>query len=262
MDLALAIARSGLEAQHQNIEIISNNLANASTTAFKKSHAAFQDLPYQVIKAPGSPTSIETNSPSGLVLGTGTKLIGNTKVYKDGNPVITEKPLDIAIHGRGFLQVQLPNGGNFAYTRAGALQVNETGQLVDGNGYAVQPAITIPQGAEQISISNDGIITAMLPGGSTTTQVGQLQLADFINPDGLQPIGSNLYLATVASGSETLGNPDNNGYGQTFQGQLEGSNVSVVEEMVNLIEAQRAFEVTSKAVSAVDNMMQNLSRQT
>lgn len=259
MDLALSIARTGLEAQHQNIEIISNNLANAGTTAFKKSRAAFADLPYQIVKQPGSPTTQDTNSPSGLVLGTGTKLIGNAKIYTDGTPVITNQATDIKIEGRGFFQVQLPNGGGFAYTRAGSLQMNETGQFVDSNGYIVQPPITIPQGADNIAIGIDGTVTATVQG--TPTQVGQFQLADFINPDGLQPMGSNLYLATTASGAATLGTPDGNGYGKTVQGQLEGSNVSVVEEMVNLIEAQRAFEVTSKAVSAVDNMMQYLTQK-
>lgn len=262
MDIALAIARSGLEAQHENIEIISNNLANASTTAFKKSRASFEDLPYDVIKVPGAPTSQETNSPTGVVMGTGTKLIGNTKIYKDGDIVQTDNDMNVAIQGRGFFQVQLPNGGGFAYTRAGVFERNESGQLTDPHGYVVQPAITIPQGSQKINISNDGIVSAILPGASVPTQVGQMQLADFMNPDGLEPLGSNLYVETTSSGTVTLGNPQANGMGQLHQGALEGSNVNVVEEMVNLIEAQRAFEVTSKAVSAVDSMMQTISRQT
>lgn len=262
MDLALAIARTGLEAQHQNLEIISNNLANANTPAYKKSRAEFQDLPYQVTQQPGSPTSAETNSPSGKLVGTGTTIIGNPKTFKDGDPIATGKQLDIQITGRGFLQVQLPNGGGTAYTRAGSLQVNETGQVTDTNGYIIQPALTIPQNVTQVFISSDGIVTGTVPGSSTAQQIGQIQLADFINQDGLQPIGNNLYLATTGSGTASLGNPQQNGLGQITQGYLEGSNVSVVEEMVNLIEAQRAFEVTSKAVSAVDSMMQYLSRQT
>ncbi len=262
MDLALTIAKSGLEAQHENIEIISNNLANANTTAYKRSRATFEDLPYAIIKQPGSPTSQDVNSPAGLVMGTGTRLVGNNKVYQDGAPVVTNKWSDIRIAGRGFLQVQLPNGGSFAYTRAGSLQRNDSGQLVDTNGYIVQPPITIPEGAQEINISEDGLVNAKLPGAATATQIGQIQLADFLNPDGLQPIGQNLYLETVTSGSPLLGVPENTGFGSIAQGQLEGSNVNVVEEMVNLIEAQRAFEVTSKAVSAVDNMMQNLTRQT
>lgn len=265
MDLALAIAKSGLEAQHENIEIISNNLANANTTAFKRSRAAFEDLPYDVVRQPGSPTSQETNSPTGLVMGTGVKLIGNSKIYKDGEPISTSRNLDVAIRGRGFLQVQLPNGGGYAYTRAGALDVNATGQIVDAHGYVIQPAMTIAQGSRNITISGEGVVEATLPGASTATQVGQMQLADFINPDGLEPMGGNLYRETLSSGTATLANPSLNGatgYGEIRQMALEGSNVNVVEEMVNLIEAQRAFEVTSKAVSAVDGMMQNLTRQT
>lgn len=262
MDLALAIAKSGLEAQHENLEIISNNLANAGTTSFKKSRASFEDLPYDVIKQAGSPTSQETNSPGGLVMGTGTKLVGNSKIFKDGDPVATGRDLDVAIKGRGFLQVQLPNGGGFAYSRAGALQRNETGQVVDEHGYVVQPAISIPAGTTNLGISPNGIVTALLPGASTISQIGQMQLADFMNPDGLQPVGGNLYQETISSGTAILGTPQANGLGELQQKALEGSNVNVVEEMVNLIEAQRGFEVTSKAVSAVDSMMQTLSRQT
>jgi flagellar basal-body rod protein FlgG len=262
MDLALAIAKSGLEAQHENLEVISNNLANASTTAFKKSRAEFQDLPYTVIKQPGSPTSQETNSPNGIVMGSGTTLVGNSKVYSDGSLVQTSRPLDIAIQGRGFIQVQMPNGAGYAYTRDGSLKINEQGQLALANGYVVQPPITMPAQFTNLSISSDGIVSANTPGSTTSQQLGQLQLADFINPDGLQPMGGNLYVSTTSSGTETLGNPGSQGYGVIHQNALEGSNVNVVEEMVNLIEAQRAFEVTSKAVSAVDNMMENLNRTT
>lgn len=265
MDLALAIAKSGLEAQHENIEIISNNLANANTTAFKRSRASFEDLPYDIINKPGSPTSQETNSPTGLVMGTGTKLVGNSKIFKDGEPISTSRDKDIAIRGRGFFQVQLPNGGGYAYTRAGSLQQNESGQLTDEHGYIIQPAITIPLGSKNLTISPDGIVQALAPGATAPTQVGQMQLADFMNPDGLESMGGNLYRETTSSGTVTLANPSINGatgYGELRQFALEGSNVNVVEEMVNLIEAQRAFEVTSKAVSAVDGMMQNLTRQT
>lgn len=261
MDLALAIAKSGLEAQHENIEVISNNLANISTTAFKKSRASYQDLPYEIIKQPGSPNSQQTNSPGGLVVGTGTKMVGNAKIYADGSPIQTGQPLDIQIKGRGFFQVQLPGGSATAYTRAGHFTQNEQGQITDEAGNVVQPPITIPQGTTAISISVDGIVNGVAPGTTTSSQIGQFQLADFINPDGLEPIGGNLYLSTTSSGSAVLGTPSQNGYGELHQGFLEGSNVNVVEEMVNLIEAQRGFEVTSKAVSAVDNMMQYLNRE-
>jgi flagellar basal-body rod protein FlgG len=262
MDLALAIAKSGLEAQHKNLEIISNNLANASTPSYKKSRAVFEDLPYDVITQPGSPTSQETNTTSGFVMGTGTKLVGNMKIYSDGPQTYTGRPFDVAISGSGFLQVQLPNGGGFAYTRAGSLTINEQGQLTLPNGYVVQPPITLPEGYQSLTISEDGLVSVIMNNQPNATQLGQLQLANFINPDGLQPIGNNLYLETTSSGTVTLENPDQNGIGSIIQNAIEGSNVNVVEEMVNLIEAQRAFEVTSKAVSAVDNMMQYLSRET
>lgn len=262
MELALSIAKSGLEAQHQNLEVISHNLANISTTGFKRSRASFQDLPYLVLKQPGTPTSADTNSPNGLLIGTGTKMIGNSKIYSDGTPIKTDAPLDIQIQGRGFFEVQLPNGSGMAYTRAGHFTLNESGQVTDEKGHILQPVITIPQGTSNISISEDGIVSGVAAGASVSSQIGQIQIADFINPDGLQPIGDNLYLPSISSGTVVLGTPTTNGYGTLHQGFLEGSNVNVVEEMVNLIEAQRGFEVTSKAVSAVDNMMQDLNRET
>lgn len=262
MDLALMIARSGLDAHHKSIEVISNNLANANTTAFKKNRAEFEDLPYQVVTQPGAPTSDSINSPASIVLGTGTKLSNNSKIFTDGAQINTDRQLDVAIRGRGFLQVQLPNGSDFAYTRAGSLRQNEQGQVTLPNGYIVQPPITIPPGTQKIDISQDGVVS-IIPQGSTTEQtIGTLQLGDFINPDGLQPIGENLYIETIASGAVTLNNPMQNGVGALKQYSLEGSNVNVVEEMVNLIEAQRAFEVTSKAISAVDNMLSYLNQAT
>ena len=265
MDLALAIAKSGLDAHHKNIEIISNNLANANTTAFKRSRPEFEELPYEVVKQPGSPTSENTNSTSGLVMGTGTKLANNKKIFTDGSLIQTDNQLDVAIQGRGFLKVQLPNGTDFAYTRTGTLQTNAEGQLITPAGYVVQPPITIPTtGVSRVEITEDGIVNVYTANSATNTpqQVGQIELTDFINADGLQPLGENLYQVSVSSGPGTQGTPGLEGYGIIKQGALEGSNVNVVEEMVNLIEAQRAFEVTSKAVSAVDNMMQNLTRET
>lgn len=260
MDLALAIAKSGLEAQHKNIEIISNNLANAATDGFKKNRAVFEDLPYVITTQPGTPTSQETDSPAGLALGTGTKLVGNMKIYVDGPQTQTGRPYDLAISGRGFFQVQIPNGGGFAYTRNGHLTPNAQGQLTLPNGYVVQPPLTLPQGYSNFTVSSDGIVTVTTGTSNVPQQLGQLQLADFANYDGLQPIGENLYLETTSSGTATLGTPANNGIGALRQNTIEASNVNVVEEMVNLIEAQRAFEITSKSVSAVDEMMQYLSR--
>lgn len=263
MDLALAIAKSGLDAHHKNIEVISNNLANANTTSFKKSRPEFEDLPYEIIKQPGAATSQDTNTTSGLVVGTGTKLSNNKKIFTDGSLMQTDNQLDIAIKGNGFLKVQVPNGSDFAYTRAGALQTNVQGQIILPNGYIVQPPITVPTtGLQRLEITNDGIVNAYVAGSNTPQQIGQMELTDFINPDGLEPLGENLYQVTTSSGPGTSGTPTLEGYGSIKQGMLEGSNVNVVEEMVNLIEAQRAFEVTSKAVSAVDNMMQNLTRET
>ena len=262
MDLALAIAKSGLDAHHRNIEIISNNLANANTTGFKKSRPEFEDLPYDIIKQPGSPTSQDTNTTSGLVVGSGVKLANNKKIFTDGSMLQTDNQMDLAIQGRGFLKIQLPNGNDYAYTRDGALQMNEQGQLVTRNGYIVQPPINIPTtDVQRIEVTEDGLVNVYQNGNSTPQQVGQLELTDFINPDGLEPIGQNLYQITTSSGPGTQGTPTLDGYGKIKQGTLEGSNVNVVEEMVNLIEAQRAFEITSKAVSAVDNMMQNMTRE-
>ena len=261
MDLALAIARSGLEAQHTNIEIISNNLANASTDGYKKSRAVFEDLPYDVTQQPGSPTTQETNSPGGIVMGTGTKLVGNMKVYIDGPETYTGRPFDLAISGRGFLQIELPNGGGFAYTRNGQLTTNAQGQLTLPNGYIIQPPITLPPGYQNFTVSQDGIVTVTTGTSSTPQQLGQIQLADFPNYDGLEPIGQNLYLQTQSSGAAVLGNAATNGLGTIYQNTVEGSNVNVVEEMVNLIEAQRTFEITSKSVSAVDEMMKYLSQE-
>lgn len=260
MDMALMIAKSGLDAHHKSIEVISNNLANANTPAFKRNRAEFSDLPYQVINQPGSVVSDGVTTSTGVVIGTGTKLSNNSKIFTDGSAIQTDKPLDIAIHGRGFIQVQLPNGSNYAYTRAGHMVPNNQGQLTLPNGYVVQPPITIPQGVSKITIGEDGTVTASIGTTGSEQTIGTIQLADFINPDGLQPIGDNLYLETTASGQATLGNPGQDGMGSVRQGELEGSNVNVVEEMVNLIEAQRAFEVTSKAVSAVDNMEQYLNQ--
>ena len=261
MDMALLIAKSGLDAHHKNIEVISNNLANSNTPAFKRNRAEFQDLPYQVVTQAGSPVSQDINAPSNLVIGTGTKMSNNKKIFLDGSQIQTGSPLDVTVSGRGLFKVETVNS-NYAYTRDGRFQVNETGQLVTSTGYVIQPPIVIPQGSQNITISKDGIVSATPPGAAgTLQQLGQLELTDFINPDGLIPIGENLYQETVASGTGVSGNPLSNGLGTITQGAYEASNVNVVEEMVNLIEAQRAFEVTSKAVSAVDNMLQQLSRE-
>jgi flagellar basal-body rod protein FlgG len=261
MDTALWTARSGLSANHENLAIISNNLANANTAGFKKNRPEFEDLVYQIQNQPGSPTSEETNSPNGIVLGTGVRIADNKKIFTEGNLIQTDNALDVAINGRGFFQVQMPGQSDMAYTRTGSFQLNENGQLVTSNGYVIQPAITVPSGTQKISISKDGIVSATTT-GNQLEQIGQLELNDFINPSGLLPVGDNLYVETVSSGTPTSGKPSLEGYGSLTQGALESSNVNVVEEMVNLIEAQRTFEMNSKAVAACDNMLHTMIAET
>lgn len=260
MDLALAIARTGLEAQHSNLEIISNNLANAGTTAYKRSRGEFQDLPYQVDKLPGAAVTQDTNSPVGLVRGTGVQLVGNTKTFQDGGIIQTGVASNLAITGRGFFQVQLPNGAGFAYTRDGTFHLNEQGQIVTVQGYVVQPPISVGTQPINYTVGQDGTVTIQSPGG-TTQQIGQFQLGDFQNEDGLLPIGQNLYMETLASGAVTLGNPQTDGYGYLTQNGLEASNVQVVEEMVKMIEAQRTFEVVAKSITTADSMLNTLINQ-
>ncbi len=257
---SLAIAKTGLDAQQMRMDVISNNLANANTTAFKSSRASFQDLIYQNVSQPGAQTTEQTQAPSGLMLGTGVRVVGSEKLFTQGSIQQTGNSLDVAIQGRGFLQVTMPDGST-AYTRDGSLHQDQNGQIVTANGYAVNPAISIPASAQSITIGSDGTVSVSLPGQAAPQQVGTLQLADFINPAGLQPNGDNLYLETASSGSPQAGQPGLNGLGTLAQGSLEGSNVNVVEQMVNMIETQRAYEMNSKAVAAADSMLQFLSNK-
>lgn len=259
MDSALWTARTGLEAQHKHLAIISNNLANANTTGFKKNRAEFEDLVYQVFKQPGAATSDQTHSPNGIVVGTGVKLADNKKMFTQGPITQTNNSLDITISGRGFLKVEVPGDSDLSYTRAGSLQVNNQGQLTMHNGYVIQPPITIPEGAQNINISKDGAVSVTTP--NSTDEIGRIETADFINPSGLLAMGENLYKETNGSGQPILGTPGVDGFGTLQQGCLEGSNVNVVEEMVDLVEAQRTFEMSSKAVSAIDGILQTLIRE-
>jgi len=252
---ALFIAKTGLDAQQTRLGVISNNLANASTTGFKKGRPVFEALLYQNLRQVGAQSTQNTQFPSGLSLGTGVRTVATEKIHSQGNLVQTDNALDVAIQGRGFIQILQPDG-TIAYTRDGTLQVDLNGQIVNSNGLVVQPAVTIPTGALSITISTDGIVSALTTGQAQATQIGTLQLADFINPAGLQPIGQNLFLESGSSGTPTTGNPGLNGLGTLIQGALEASNVNTVEELVNMIEAQRTFEVNSKAVQAVDQMLQ------
>jgi flagellar basal-body rod protein FlgG len=255
MHPALWIAKTGLDAQQTRMSVISNNLANVNTTAFKRSRAEFEDLLYQNVRQVGGQSSQNTQLPSGLMLGTGVRTVATAKLFTQGNMVQTGNALDLAINGRGFLQVLLPDG-RVGYTRDGALQMNDQGQLVTANGYELQPGITLPANTQSITIGADGVVSVQVAGQSEPTQVGALQLADFINTAGLQPIGENLFLESVASGAPQVGNPGTNGLGSLAQGSLESSNVNVVEELVNMIETQRAYEMNSKAIATTDQMLQ------
>lgn len=258
MNEALWIAKTGLDAQQTRMATISNNLANASTTGFKRGRAVFEDLLYQNLRQVGAQSSQDTQLPSGLMLGTGVRVVATEKLFTQGSLTQTENPLDIAIEGRGFLQVLLPDG-TLAYTRDGSMQMDSQGQLVNANGYIIQPALTIPADAQSISIGADGTVSALVPGSATPTQLGTVQLADFVNPAGLQPIGKNLFLESAASGSPQTGNPGLNGLGTVTQGFVESSNVNVVEELVGMIETQRAYEMNSKAIAASDEMLRYVS---
>ena len=258
MNTALWAAKTGLDAQQTQMANISNNLANVNTTGFKKGRAVFEDLIYQNLKQVGAATSQDTQAPSGLSLGTGVRVVATEKVFTQGSSNQTGNALDVAILGRGFLQVALPDG-TLAYTRDGSMQLNSQGQLVTASGYAIQPSITIPNGAQSLSISSDGVVSATLNGESAPTQLGTLQLADFVNPAGLQPRGENLLTESAASGTAQVSTPGLNGLGTLQQGSVEASNVNVVEEMVNMIQAQRAYEMNTKAISGSDQMLQFLS---
>src|SRR5215471_4342709 len=259
---ALYTAATGMQAQQINIDTIANNIANVNTTGFKQGRAEFQDLLYQNIRPAGTPASSSTEYPVGLQLGLGTRPVATTRIYTQGDLRQTGNPLDLVIQGQGFFQVRLPSGET-AYTRDGAFQVNATGVIVTADGNPVEPQITIPTGAQSIVIGTDGTVSVTQAGQNTSQQVGTIQLANFQNPSGLTAVGGNLLVATSASGQPVTGNAGENGLGSVSQGFLEQSNVSVVDEMVNMIIAQRAYEVNSRAVRVADDMLSqinNLSR--
>ncbi len=255
MNQALWIAKTGLDAQQTKMSTIANNLANAGTTGYKRSRAIFEDLLYQNVRQVGSQSSQDTRLPSGLMIGAGVRTVATEKLFTQGNLAQTDNQLDMAIQGRGFFQILLPDGSQ-AYSRDGSLQIDDQGQMVTASGYVLQPTITIPSNAQSVSIGSDGVVSVRLPGSSAVTQVGTVQLSDFVNPSGLQAIGENLYLESSSSGSPQTGNPGLNGLGSIVQGFVEGSNVNVVEELVNMIETQRAYEMNSKAISTTDQMLQ------
>jgi flagellar basal-body rod protein FlgG len=258
LSTALWVAKQGLDSQQTRLSVIANNLANVNTTGYKRSRAVFQDLLYQNIRQVGAQSSESTTLPSGLMLGTGVRTVATEKIHSQGNVVETEKPLDLAITGRGFFQVLRPDG-TLGYSRDGSFQINASGQLVTAGGLLIQPAITIPDAVQSVTVSVDGIVSVTVTGSATPTTLGTLQLADFANPTGLQPIGDNLFLESGASGAPQVGTPVNNGLGSLLQGSLESSNVNVVKEMVDMIEAQRTYEINSKAISTADQMLQYLT---
>jgi flagellar basal-body rod protein FlgG len=248
-----------MEAQQTAMDVISNNLANASTTGFKTSRAVFQDLLYQVERQPGGQSSQQTELPSGLQLGTGVRIVGTEKSFTQGNLQQTSNSLDVAIQGSGFFQVLMPDGST-AYTRDGSFQTNNQGQLVTASGYPIQPSITIPSTALSTTIGADGTVSITQAGSTATTQVGTLQLATFINNAGLEGKGDNLYAQTEASGAPSTTTPGTNGSGTLQQGFVETSNVNVVEEMVNMIQVQNIYQMNSKAITSTDQMLQTLSQ--
>jgi flagellar basal-body rod protein FlgG len=258
MNSALWAAKTGLDAQQTRMTVVSHNLANVSTNGFKKDRAVFEDLLYQNVRQVGAATSQDTTAPTGLNLGTGVRVVATEKNYTQGGLNNTGNSLDVAVNGRGFFQVLMPDG-SFAYTRDGSFKMSAEGELVTASGYKVQPGITIPSGTQSISIGADGVVSAQLAGQSSPTQIGTLQLTDFVNPAGLQPRGENLLSESAASGPAQSSTPGLNGLGTLQEGFLEGSNVNVVEELVTMIETQRAYEMNSKAISTADQMMQYVS---
>ncbi len=258
MNQALWVAKTGLDAQQTRLTVISNNLANVSTTGFKQSRAVFEDLLYQNLRQVGAQTSEDTSLPSGLMLGTGTRVVATEKIHTQGNIENTGKSLDIAIDGKGFFPVLLP-GGTQAYTRDGSFMISDQGQMVTASGYELQPGITLPDDTQTVTIGTDGIVSVQLPNQASPINIGTLQISSFVNPTGLQPIGENLYIESAASGSAQEGTPGDSGLGRLRQGSLESSNVNIVEEMVSMIETQRAYEMNSKLIATADGMLQYLN---
>lgn len=256
---SLYVAKTGLEAQQTQLDVVSNNLANVGTTGFKRSRAVFEDLMYQNLRQVGGQTSDQTRLPSGLQVGTGVHVVATERIHAQGNMTKTDNPKDVAINGSGFFQVLMPDGTT-SYTRDGSFQTDRDGQLVTASGFTIQPAITIPQNATSMTVGRDGIVTVTQAGSTATVQVGQLQLATFLNPAGLESKGENLYNETDSSGAPNLVNPGLDGAGILSQGYTEASNVNVVEELVNMIATQRAYEINSKAVQSSDQMLQRLAQ--
>ncbi len=256
---SLWISKTGLDAQQTQMDVIANNLANVSTNGFKRSRAIFEDLLYQNIRQPGAQSSQQTQLPSGLQLGTGVKPVATERIFTQGNLQQTGNSKDVAILGDGFFEVLMPDGTQ-GFTRDGNFQINEQGQLVTSSGFPIQPAITIPPNAESFTVGRDGVVSVTLPNSAAVTQIGSIQLSTFINPAGLMAKGENLFVQTAASGTPNNNPPGSNGAGFLSQGFVETSNVNVVEELVNMIQTQRAYEINSKAITTSDQMLQKLAQ--
>ncbi len=259
MHPALYVSQTGLSAQDKQLTSLSNNLSNVATNGFKRDRVVFEDLLYQIYRQPGGNSTQDTLLPSGLQMGTGVRTVGTQKMFTQGALQTTEETLDVAINGRGFFQITMPDG-TAAYTRDGQFQLSAEGELVTTNGLTVAPGISIPTNANTVTIGTDGTVTAVVSGETGSTQVGTLSLVDFVNPAGLQAMGGNLFRETVASGSPQESTPGTNGLGTVEQGLLENSNVDVVEELVNMITTQRAYELNSRVISTADQMLQFISQ--
>ncbi|MGM0702823.1 MAG: flagellar basal-body rod protein FlgG [Pseudomonadota bacterium] len=256
---SLWTAKTGLESQQVKLDVISNNLANVSTNGFKRSRAVFEDLLYQNLRQPGAQNDVQNSLPSGMQVGTGVRPVATERLHTQGGMENTENSRDLAINGNGFFQVMMPDGST-AYTRDGSFQINENGQMVNANGYPLEPAIIIPENALSVSIGEDGVVSVRQPGDSQNQEVGQISLSTFVNPTGLESIGGNLYVETNSSGPRNEAMPGMNGAGRLSQGYVETSNVNVVEEMVSMIQTQRAYEINSKAVQTSDEMLARLAQ--
>lgn len=257
---SLWVAKTGLSAQDMNLTTISNNLANVSTTGFKRDRAEFEDLLYQIRRQPGGQSSQDSELPSGLQLGTGVRIVGTQKIFTEGSLQITEQPLDMAINGRGFFQILMPDG-TVGYTRDGSFQLNSDGQVVTSSGFPLEPAIVLPEQVRTFTVGEDGTVSVTIAGDPQPQILGNIQTVDFINYAGLEAIGNNLFLETAASGAPQVGQPGTNGLGSVLQNTLENSNVSVVEELVNMITTQRAYEMNSKVISTADQMLSFITQK-
>lgn len=256
---SLWIARTGLDAQQTQLDVISNNLANVSTNGFKRSRAVFEDLLYQTLRQPGAQSTQQTQVSSGLQIGAGVRPVATERIHTQGNLQQTGNSLDMGIQGNGFFQIQLPDGTT-AYTRDGSLQLDSQGQIVTASGYTLSPAITIPADASSVTIGKDGTVSVLQAGQAAPTQIGSIQLATFVNPGGLQSVGENLYMETGSSGTATPSTPGQNGAGVINQNYVETSNVNVAEELVSMITTQRAYELNSRAIQTSDAMLGRLTQ--